>query len=86
MSKNKEVKVFQIQHIVQRVEDSERIIFEKNEDYKLILGVLTFIVGWWVGTVLVMMTENYVYLIINAVTGFVGVALIGYAFQEDLAQ
>lgn len=30
--KAKEIKVFQIQHIVTRVEDSERIIFEKYED------------------------------------------------------
>ena len=53
------------------------------QDYKLILGVLNFIVGCLVAvTVLVMMTENYVYLIINAVTGFVGGALIGYAFGK----
>ncbi len=49
---------------------------------KLILGIINGITGCVAGTILLGMTENYWYLIINFITGGVGGALVAYALQE----
>ena len=51
--------------------------------YKIILGAVNLIAGCIAGSVLVELTGNNWYYIINGITGWVGGALVAYAFLGE---